>query len=121
MIKIELDPYEKKDLLEYLEYAKSHYYFEKPDKKWDNRYYNIHRIDHLIDCINGKVNHGGVYASSFETIQRNLTKTEKSRVVYREKSTKNAEKRRQKALEELNQKKKEEKDLIKEFESIWKD
>lgn len=121
MNRIELDAYEKKDLIQYLEYAKSHYYLERPEKKWDSRQYNINRIDHLIDCINGKVVHDGIYASSFETIEKEPTKLEKNRANYRKHSNVNEVKRRAKALQELEEKKKKEMELLKEFESIWKD
>lgn len=121
MIRIELDAYEKKDLINYLEYAKSHYYLEKPQNKWDDRYYNINRIDHLIDCINGKVKRGGVYASSFETIEREPTAKDKQEMDYKRKYNKNLMKRRVKALQELEEKKKEEKNIMEVFESIWKD
>lgn len=122
MNRIELDAYEKKDLINYLEYAKSHYYMEKPEKnKWDDRYYNINRIDHLIDCINGKVQRGGIYSSSFETIEREPTVKEKQEIAYKRKYNKNLMKRRAKALQELEEKKKKEKEIMEVFESIWKD
>ena len=124
MNRIELDAYEKKDLIYYLEYAKSHYYLEKPTEKWDSRYYNIHRIEHLIDCINGKVMRDGIYGSSFETIEREPTIKDKQEIAYRRKYQQNQMKRRAKALQELEEikrKEKEKKDLVEEFYSIWKD
>lgn len=122
MNKIELDAYEKRDLIKYLEYAKSHFYLEKPENKWDDRYYNINRIDHLIDCINGKVKRGGIYSSSFETIERTPSQKEKQEIAYKRKSQKQLMERRAKALKELEeQKKREEKDIVKEFFNIWKD
>ena len=122
MIRIELDPYEKKDLITYLNYAKSHYLMEPViQHEWNDSNYNIERIDHLIDCINGKVKRGGIYSSSFETIEREPTSREKQKIANSIKHNKQVLKRRAKALEELEQKRKKEKDLIKEFESIWKD
>ena len=120
MNRIELDAYEKKDLIEYLEYAKSHYYLEKPDKRFDTRYYNISRIDHLIECINGNVKRDSVYASSYETIERTPTQKEKQEIAYRRKFQEQKMKRRAKALQELEEQRKK-KDIVKEFESIWKD
>lgn len=121
MNRIELDAYEKRDLINYLEYAKSHYYLEKPDKKWDDRYYNINRIDHLIDCINGKVKRDSIYGSSYETIEKIPTPKEKQEMRYKREYQQKIMKRRAKALQELEEQKKKEKDLVKEFESIWKD
>ena len=118
---IELDAYEKKDLITYLEYAKSHYYLEKPDKKFDTRYYNINRIEHLIDCINGKVKRGGIYSSSYETIEKIPTQKEKQEIAYRRKFKKLQQERRVKALRELEEQKKKERDLVKEYFNIWKD
>lgn len=121
MIRIELDAYEKKDLIEYLEYAKSHFYLEKPDKKWDSRYYNINRIDHLIECINGNIKRGGIYTSSFETIEQAPTRKEKQTLLYKRKYQEQQKRRREIALQELEEQRKNEKDIVKEFESIWKE
>lgn len=121
MNRIELDAYEKKDLIFYLEYAKSKYCFEKPENKWDSRYYNINRIEHLIDCINGKVKRDSIYGSSYETIEKNPTAQEKQEMRYRKKYQQNKIKQRERALQELEELKKKEKDVVKEFESIWKD
>lgn len=122
MIRIELDAYEKKDLITYLNYAKSHYLM-KPSypHEWNDSQYNVERIDHLIDCINGKVKRGGIYSSSFETIEKEPTTKEKRQIKNNILYDKQKMKRRAKALQELEQKKKKERDLIKEFESIWKD
>lgn len=122
MNRIELDAYEKKDLIYYLEYAKSHYMLEPKEPHWDSRYYNVSRIDHLIECINGTVQRGGIYSSSFETIEKEPTKKEKLEMSYRRKYKEQQMKRRAKALQELEElKKKEKRDIVKEFESIWKD
>lgn len=122
MNRIELDAYEKKDLLEYLNYAKSQYMLEpKRPNYWSNATYNIERIDHLIDCINGTVKRGGIYSSSFETIERELTTREKQERRNKQTYQKQINKRRAEALKELEEKKKKERDLFKEFESIWKD
>lgn len=121
MNRIELDAYEKRDLIKYLEYAKSHFYMEKPDKKWDDRYYNINRIDHLIDCINGKVKRDSIYSSSYETIERVPTPKEKQEIRYKREYQHKIMKRRAKALQELEElKKKEREEMEKEF-NIWKD
>lgn len=121
MNRIELDAYEKRDLINYLEYAKSHYYLEKPQNKWDDRYYNINRIDHLIDCINGKVKRDSIYASSYETIEANPTAQEKQEIRYRKKYQQNKIKQREKALQELEELKKKEKKEMEKMLSIWKD
>lgn len=122
MNRIELDAYEKKDLLEYLNYAKSQYMLEpKKPNYWSDATYNVERIDHLIDCINGTVKRGGIYSSSFETIERELTTKEKQERRNKQTYQKQINKRRAEALKELEEKKKKERDLFKEFESIWKD
>ncbi len=122
MNRIELDAYEKKDLLEYLNYAKSQYMLEpKRPNYWSDATYNVERIDHLIDCINGTVKRGGIYSSSFETIERELTTREKQERRNKQTYQKQISKRRAEALKELEEKKKKERDLFKEFESIWKD
>ena len=121
MNRIELDAYEKRDLINYLEYAKSHFYMEKPDHKWDDRYYNINRIDHLIDCINGKIKRDSIYGSSYETIERVPTQKEKQEIRYKREYQQKIMKRRAKALQELEElKKKEREEMEKEF-NIWKD
>lgn len=122
MNRIELDAYEKKDLIEYLNYAKSQYMLEpKRPNYWSDATYNVERIDHLIDCINGTVKRGGIYSSSFETIERELTTKEKQERRNKQTYQKQINKRRAEALKELEEKKKKERDLFKEFESIWKD
>ena len=122
MNRIELDAYEKKDLLEYLNYAKSQYMLEpKKPNYWSDATYNVERIDHLIDCINGTVKRGGIYSSSFETIERELTTREKQERRNKQTYQKQINKRRAEALKEKKKKKKKERDLFKEFESIWKD
>lgn len=122
MIRIELDAYEKKDLITYLNYAKSHYLMEPSyPHEWNDSQYNVERIDHLIDCINGTVKRGGIYSSSFETIERELTTREKQERRNKQTYQKQINKRRAEALKELEEKKKKEGDLFKEFESIWKD
>ena len=122
MNRIEVDANEKKDLLEYLNYAKSQYMLEpKKPNYWSDATYNVERIDHLIDCINGTVKRGGIYSSSFETIERELTTKEKQERRNKQTYQKQINKRRAEALKELEEKKKKERDLFKEFESIWKD
>lgn len=121
MNRIEIDAYEKKDLIKYLEYAKSHYMLEKPTNKWDDRFYNVNRIDHLIDCINGVVKRGGIYASSYETIERVPTTKEKQEIEYKRKYTKKQLERRAKALQELEELKKKEREKMEKEFSIWKD
>ena len=110
MNRIELDAYEKKDLLEYLNYAKSQYMLEpKKPNYWSDATYNVERIDHLIDCINGTVKRGGIYSSSFETIERELTTKEKQERRNKQTYQKQINKRRAEALKELEEKKKKEK------------
>lgn len=121
MNRIELDAYEKRDIIKYLEYAKSHFYLEKPQNKWDDRYYNINRIDHLIDCINGKVKRDSIYGSSYETIERIPTPKEKQEIAYKRKYTQKQLERRTKALKELEELKKKEKEQMEKEFSIWKD
>lgn len=123
MIRIELEPYEQKDLITYLNYVKSHYLMEpvRPHE-WNDSNYNVDRIDHLINCIEGNVRRGGIYSSSFETIEKEPTKKEKQEARYRKQYQEKINQRRAQALRELEElKKKERKDLVKEFESIWKD
>lgn len=121
MIRIEIDPYEKKDLITYLEYAKGRYMLEPKAPNWDNRYYNVKRIEHLIDVIEGRFQRPGIYTSSFETIEHEPTAKEKQQMRYKREYDRQQMKRRAKALKELEESKKKKQDIVKEFESIWKD
>lgn len=56
---IELDPFEEKDLINYLERLKEllperDSYLTNSNDKWITKRYHIMRIDHLLDVIKGK-------------------------------------------------------------------
>lgn len=60
MIRIELEPLEQKDIVDYLKYAKA-MKEKEPDPEKDDKqhfttkFYDINRIDQLIDAILGQV------------------------------------------------------------------
>ena len=56
---VELDPFEEKDLINYLERLKELLperdpYLTNSNDKWITKRYHVMRIDHLIDVIKGK-------------------------------------------------------------------
>lgn len=56
MATINLEPIERRDIITWLEYAKEQRSRENNKKKserWDTKKYDLHRIDYLIDVING--------------------------------------------------------------------
>lgn len=66
MINIELDPYEQKDIIEYLKYAQEQKVLNKPkpnpnvkggSMRFDTTNYDVDRIDYLIKKIETKKLH----------------------------------------------------------------
>ena len=88
MEKIELNSYDKKDLLELLDYACEKKLKEKVPKKvlekWDEKNYWKMRIEHLKRIINGYTNSGSYIQSSYQTIDTELRPREKQQRRYRE-------------------------------------
>lgn len=77
MIIVKLTPYDKQDLNAYLN--KLLKTIEKrPDKKygWDNKRYDIYRINYLIKVINGEVDNDGY------TMQPKITREKPSKRYY---------------------------------------
>mgnify|MGYP003291733299 CR=1 FL=1 len=75
MIRIELSPNDKKDLLQLIRICEQHteiFYYDRADfSKWW-----LSRLDQLRDVING-ITYQSYIKSSFETIDRVLTKEQK--------------------------------------------
>lgn len=70
MIKIELDPYEQKDLIEYLKYAIDQKELNRPKPsphlngggmKFDTTNYDIMRLEHLINEIENPTSKVNIY------------------------------------------------------------
>ena len=66
---IELDPFEEKDLINYLERLKELLperdpYLTNGNDKWITKRYHVMRIDHLIDVIKGKTISAGYFKQS---------------------------------------------------------
>mgnify|MGYP006916037072 CR=1 FL=1 len=66
---IELDPFEEKDLINYLERLKELLperdpYLTNGNDKWITKRYHVMRIDHLIDVIRGKTISAGYFKQS---------------------------------------------------------
>lgn len=74
MIRIEISPYEQKDILEMLDYAKEQKLSNKPilrgSHKWDDSGYWELRIEYLKKVVLGKGNKPSIYKSSFEYVEK---------------------------------------------------
>lgn len=68
MTRIELSPYDRDDLIKYLQYAKEKKIENKKiptrNDRWDDSKYDCMRIDYLIRMIEGKIYTQGFYTSS---------------------------------------------------------
>lgn len=68
MTSIELSPFDKDDLIKYLEYAKEQKLKNRPElkgnQKWDDTNYDVMRINYLLDITKGRVRTGGVVMES---------------------------------------------------------
>ena len=91
MIRIELDAFEKKDLIEYLKYAINQKKLNKPKQeyigmKFDTTNYDIQRIEHLIEEIKNPKAKTNVY----KTVEydRYLVGQEKQKFNYMKKKKK---------------------------------
>ena len=97
MYTIDLSPFDKKDILELLEYARQKKLEDKPIikklNKWDDSGYWDMRIDQLISIINGKQVHESYIQSSYETIDYDMDDYEKAQYRY--------EKRKEHEIEDL--------------------
>lgn len=87
MVKIELNPLDKKDLLELLEYAKKQKELNRPEKNdrhyWDDTNWWLLRIEQLEMIINGESVSGSYIQSSFQTMNTEMSQEEKQRWRYR--------------------------------------
>lgn len=87
MDRIEISPNDKQDLLELLEYAKLKHNQEKSTDKRDHwndaGWWNI-RIEQLKMIIKGYVPHTSYIQSSYTTIDKELTQSEKAKIRYRD-------------------------------------
>ena len=80
---IELEPLDKKDLLEILEYAKSQKKIQNRNLKgWDDTRYWCMRIDQLKSIVNGYKTHGSFIQSSYRTIDCEMNQKEKNKMKY---------------------------------------
>jgi hypothetical protein len=73
MIRIEISPYDQKDLLELLDYASKMKENNRPilkgSLKWDDTKYWVMRIEQLKQIIKGKIVEDSVIKSSMLTMQ----------------------------------------------------
>ena len=87
MERIELNPLDKKDLLELLEYAKKQKELNRPEKTdrhyWDDTNWWLLRIEQLEMIINGESVSGSYIQSSFQTMNTEMSQEEKQRWRYR--------------------------------------
>lgn len=90
MDKIELNPLDKKDLLEVLDYAINQKEINRPVRvtkrgktKWDDTTYWIMRIKQLKKVINGYSTEGSYIQSSMTTIDFEPKQKEKEKMRYR--------------------------------------
>ena len=80
---IELEPLDKKDLLEILEYAKRQKKIQNRNLKgWDDTRYWCMRIDQLKSIVNGYKTHGSFIQSSYRTIDCEMNQKEKNKMKY---------------------------------------
>lgn len=86
MIRIELTPYDKKDLLQLLDILEeNNYVFKNYSKQhFDLTEWWLMRIDQIRQSINGYVS-DSIIKSSYETIDEYLIKEEKRKRKYKEK------------------------------------
>lgn len=80
---IELDPFEEKDLINYLERLKELLperdpYLTNGNDKWITKRYHVMRIDHLIDVIKGKTVSTGYIKQSRNARELEETKRKES-------------------------------------------
>ena len=104
MIRVELDPYEQKDLIEYLKYAINQKEINRPPKtphlkgggaKFDTTNYDVMRIEHLIDQIENPRSRMDIYKPARYT--EYLTSEDKQKARYE----KQKEEKRKKEMEGL--------------------
>ena len=79
MVTIKLNPYERQELLRYLEYAKSRKLIDQVSRneKFDTTQYDIERINVLIDRVNGICNED--YLLNSKAYRRNIGTSDKSK------------------------------------------
>lgn len=72
MVRIEISPFDQKDILEMLEYAKMQKKINRPvlkgTQKWDDTEYWVMRIDQLKEVVMGKKVQETIYRSSLPTL-----------------------------------------------------
>ena len=89
MEKIELNPLDKKDLLELLDYARMQKKIKKPPRnsveRWDDSEWWIMRIDQLKQVIKGKNVQNSYIQSSYRTIDVQPDESDKNKYKYRKK------------------------------------
>ena len=90
MVRVELDPYERGSLIEYLKYAKEQKELNRPKHnpnlkgggmKFDTTDYDISRIEHLIEQIENPQSRTNIYkpAQYTEYVSRENKKKEEER------------------------------------------
>lgn len=86
MIRVELSPFEKRDLIEYLRYAINQKEINKPDygdlRRFDTTDYDIMRIEQLIDIIENPERKINIYKP---VASETLGKEDKARIRYQKK------------------------------------
>ena len=83
MTRIEISPYEQRDLIEYLKVAQKVLEIKRKKKgaeKWDNSKYHKMRIDRLIDLIEGNIDNSSLLLLSSCQKQRNAEKNSKEKI-----------------------------------------
>lgn len=84
---IELSPLDRKDLLELLEYAKKQKRIKKPPRNsvehWDDTEWWMMRIEQLETIIKGKNVQNSFIQSSYETIDYEMSLSDKNKLKYR--------------------------------------
>ena len=88
MERIELNPLDKKDLLELLEYAKKQKELNRPEQKdrhyWDDTNWWLLKIEQLKMIINGESVSGSYIQSSYQTLNTEMSQEEKAKWRYKQ-------------------------------------
>lgn len=87
MERVELSPFDKKDLLELLDYADKKKELERPDntkmQHWDDYGFWHLRIEQLKMILNGKQVNESYIKSSYETIDQEMNQIDKQKYRYK--------------------------------------
>lgn len=76
MIKLEISPIEKRDIIKYLKVANKVLSKKaiKKGEKWDNSNYHKMRIDYLISLLNGQIDNSTLQMINYATRQARAKK-----------------------------------------------